>query len=62
MTPDLLKETVIFLDSHKLTRGEIKDSDYLDSLLYNFLEYYDTSLVENDFQAVISNYQSIKLK
>ena len=62
MSPELLKETVIFLDSHKLTSEEIKDSDYLDSLLYNFLEYYDTSLVENDFQAVILNYQSRNLK
>ena len=60
---DVLRETRLFLDKHFLSEDELQDSEYLESLLYNFLEYYDTILTENHFSLVIKDYNEyIQLK
>jgi hypothetical protein len=52
-----IKLAVKFLKAHDLTKIEIKDYQYLESLLYNFIEYIGVELTDPMICDVIVEFQ-----
>ena len=52
-----IKLAVKFLKAHDLTKTEIKDYQYLESLLYNFIEYIGVELTDPMICDVIVEFQ-----
>jgi len=52
-----IKLAVKFLKAHDLTKAEIKDYQYLESLLYNFIEYIGVELTDPMICDVIVEFQ-----
>lgn len=50
-----------WLDRHALTQEEIKDSDYLDSLIVNFEENIQEEFSKEIIPELIVDYQTLKL-
>jgi hypothetical protein len=52
-----IKLAVKFLKAHDLTKIEIKDYQYLESLLYNFIEYIGVELTDDMICDVIDKFR-----
>jgi hypothetical protein len=52
-----IKLAVKFLKAHDLTKTEIKDYQYLESLLYNFVEYIGVELTDDMICDVIDEFR-----
>jgi hypothetical protein len=52
-----IKLAVKFLKAHDLTKTEVKDYQYLESLLYNFVEYIGVELTDDMICDVIDEFR-----
>jgi hypothetical protein len=52
-----IKLAVKFLKAHDLTKAEIKDYQYLESLIYNFIEYTEIKLTDDMICDVIDEFR-----